>query len=149
MKKITISALCLFILGCQSTSDVYTPKFLANAANSETTVLKADSEHAHGIFVALDERLYISSINGESTFEFFTMRMSEYPEVVKIPLGQNEIGLRFSQGQIYSDGCVKFIAERDKTYMAKKKKEGRKVAFWVIEEGTNNTVSIPCIVSGS
>ena len=72
--------------------------------------------------------------------------MSEYPEVAKIPLGENIIGLKYRQGQVYSDGCVAFTAQEGISYMATKKKEGFKVAFWVVEEGTNKVVSKPCPV---
>ncbi|MDO6717760.1 hypothetical protein Q4575_00015 [Psychrosphaera sp. 1_MG-2023] len=141
-RNILITSMCLLFVGCKSTS-VYVPKSLVNAADTDLVTLKADSEHDHGIFVAFDERLYISSINGESTYDF--MSMDGYPETAKIPIGNNKIELKYIQGQVSGDSCVVFKAEKGKVYLATKKRDGMRVLYWIIEEGTNNKVSKPCI----
>lgn len=119
------------------------PKSLINTPGTEQVTLKADSEREHGIFVAFDERLYISSINGESTYSF--MSMDGYPETAKIPIGNNKIELKYIQDQVSGDGCVVFNAEKGTVYMATKKRDGMRVFYWVIEEGTNTKVSQPCV----
>ena len=60
-----LMGLSLFLAGCASTT--YEPKGLTS---ENSAYLKADSEHAHGIFIALDERLYINSINGTAAGDF-------------------------------------------------------------------------------
>ena len=132
----------IFIGGCKSTS-VYVPKALKNTADSELISLKADSEREHGIFVAFDERLYIASINGESTYDM--MSMDGYPEMAKIRAGKNRVELKYVQGQVSGDGCVTFHAEKGKSYLATKKRDGMRVLYWVVEESSKKKVSQSCV----
>ncbi|WP_371379060.1 hypothetical protein [Thalassotalea aquiviva] len=139
MKKIiTASFLSTLILlgGCAST-DIYEPQGLT-AKNM--AFLKADSEHAHGIFVGLDERLYINTINGQAAGDFF----KGYPEQAKIIAGFNEVKVDYYQGQLSSEGCVRFNAEPGETYIIRKKREGMSVYYWVEQEGTATSISQGC-----
>ncbi|MGE4259903.1 hypothetical protein [Shewanella sp.] len=140
MKKglsIGLLAVTTALVGCQSTT--YKQDGLTS---NNSALLKADSEHAHGIFVALDERLYINSINGEATGDFF----KGYPEEVRISEGINEVKVDYQNGQITSEGCVRFKAEVGGTYIIRKKREGMTVDYWVELEGDSTKISQGCRV---
>jgi hypothetical protein len=133
---------CMMLLtGCKSTY-VYTLDSLEANPSIKTTILTADSEYEHGILIGLDEKLHITSINGESTHNF--VNFSGHPEIARIPIGENKIGLRFSHAVGVGKACVLFTAEEGKTYTATKSREGRMVSYWVIEDETQKMVSIPC-----
>ena len=137
-KRNIIALLSSFVMlgGCAST-DIYEPVGLTD---KNTAFLKADSEHDHGIFVAFDERLYINSINGKAAGDFF----KGYPEEAKIIAGDNEVKVDYFQGQISSEGCVKFKAEAGKTYFIRKKRDGMRVYYWVELEGSKKKISQGC-----
>jgi hypothetical protein len=139
MKKLlTLILISMLIVGCKSTK-VFTPTFLKEKNN--LVLLEADSEYAHGIFQAFDERLYISEINGKSAMDFLS-----YPEKVMIEEGYNEIELHYAQGQVSGFGCVAFTAEIGKKYLAKKERESLRVKYWVIEQESGTIVSnIGCV----
>ncbi len=133
----TLLALSVLIGGCASTT--YKPEGLT-ATNS--ALLKADSEHQHGIFVALDERLYINSINGKPAGDFF----KGYPEEARIYPGDNEVKVDYQNGRVTSQGCVKFNAEIGKTYIIRKQRDGMNVRYWVELEDNKNSISQSCDV---
>lgn len=135
--SIGLLAVTTVLVGCQSTTykqDGLTP--------NNSALLKADSEHAHGIFVALDERLYINSVNGEAAGDF----LKGYPEEVRISAGVNEVKVDYQNGQITSEGCVRFKAEIGNTYVIRKKRDGMRVYYWVELEGDSNKISQGCSV---
>ena len=139
MKKslsIVLIALCTILVGCQSTTYKQEGLTVNNSA-----LIKADSEHAHGIFVALDERLYINTINGEAAGDF----LKGYPEEARISEGDNKIKVDYQHGQITSEGCVHFDAEVGKTYIIRKKRDGMTVYYWVELEGDKTKISQGCI----
>ena len=136
--SITLLALSAFLAGCQSTT--YKQEGLTS---NNSALLKADSEHAHGIFVALDERLYINSINGEAAGDFF----KGYPEEVRISAGDNKVKVDYQNGQITSEGCVRFHAEVGKTYIIRKKREDMRVYYWVELEGNKTKISQGCALT--
>ena len=127
----------MFLFGCASTT--YEP---AGLTKDNMAFLKADSEHEHGIFVSFDERLYIKSVNGQSAGDF----IKGYPEEAKIIAGTNEVKVGYYQGQISSEGCVKFEAEAGKTYIIRKKRDGMRVYYWVEPEGSKEKISQGCRV---
>ena len=129
--------LSILITGCASTT------YEAEGLTSENSAyLKADSEHAHGIFVALDERLYINTINGAAAGDF----LKGYPEDARIMEGVNEVKVDYHNGQVTSEGCVKFKAEAGKTYIIRKKRDGFTVYYWVELEGDKTKISQGCSV---
>ncbi len=123
--------------GCNTTTPTYSPE---NLEKEQSAYLKADSEHDHGIFVAADERLYIHNINGEKAGDFF----KGYPEDAYISPGITEVKVDYYQGQVSSEGCVKFTAEAGKNYIIRKKREVRKVRYWVELEGGKEIINLPC-----
>lgn len=133
----TLLALSVLIGGCASTT--YKPEGLTPA---NSALLKADSEHDHGIFVAFDERLYINSINGEAAGDFF----KGYPEKVRISPGDNEVKVDYQNGRVTSQGCVKFNAEIGQTYIIRKERDGLNVRYWVELEGNKTSISQSCNV---
>lgn len=132
-----LMGLSLFLAGCASTT--YEPKGLTS---ENSAYLKADSEHAHGIFIALDERLYINSINGTAAGDF----IKGYPENARILEGVNEVKVDYQNGQITSEGCVKFLAKVGQTYIIRKKRDGMRVYYWVELEGDKAKISQGCSV---
>jgi hypothetical protein len=125
------------LAGCQSTTYVQD-----GLTSNNSAFLKADSEHAHGIFVALDERLYINSVNGEAAGDF----LKGYPEEVRISEGINEVKVDYQNGQITSEGCVRFKAEIGNTYIIRKKRDGMRVYYWVELEGDSTKINQGCSV---
>ncbi|WP_299268512.1 hypothetical protein [uncultured Psychrosphaera sp.] len=135
--SIALLVLSSLLVGCQSTT--YKQEGLTS---NNSALLKADSEHAHGIFVALDERLYINTINGEAAGDFF----KGYPEEARISEGENKVKVDYQNGQITSEGCVRFNAEVGKTYIIRKKRDGFTVYYWVELEGDKTKISQGCSV---
>ena len=135
--KVGLVGLLIFLTGCAATT------YEVDGLTSDNSAyLKADSEHAHGIFVGLDERLYIHEINGAAAGDF----IKGYPEDAKIIAGENEVKVEYWHGQVSSNGCVKFSAEAGNTYIIKKKREGMSVYYWVVKEGTETPISKGCSV---
>jgi hypothetical protein len=135
--SIVFLLLSFFLVSCQSTTNVQT-----GLTSNNSALLIADSEQAHGIFVALDERLYINSINGEAAGDFF----KGYPEEARISDGVNEVKVDYQNGQITSEGCVRFVAEVGNTYIIRKKRDGMRVYYWVELEGDKTKISQGCSV---
>lgn len=136
---ITLGLLGLSILlaGCAATT--YEAEGLTS---NNSAYLKADSEHAHGIFVALDERLYINSINGVAAGDF----LKGYPEEARILEGLNEVKVDYQNGQVTSEGCVKFLAKAGQTYIIRKNRDGFRVHYWVELEGDETKISQGCSI---
>ena len=135
--KVSILIPLFFILsGCMSTP-TYSPKSILK---DNSAYLKADSEHAHGIFQALDQRLYITSINGIAAGDFFKW----YPEDALINSGLTEVEVDYFYGQISSEGCVKFLAKKDERYIIRKQLDGWKVKYWVEIEDGEKVLNLPC-----
>ncbi|CAM4298950.1 hypothetical protein [Pseudoalteromonas byunsanensis] len=133
--KFGLAGLLICLAGCAATT------YEVKGLNSENSAyLKADSEHEHGIFVGLDERLYIHEINGVAAGDF----IKGYPEDAKILQGENEVKVEYWHSQISSNGCVKFFAEAGNTYIIRKKREGMSVYYWVVKEGSEKPISKGC-----
>jgi hypothetical protein len=136
-KKLVVLLTLVLLAACQSTTYKQ-----AGLTTNNSALLKADSEHAHGIFVALDERLYINSVNGEAAGDFF----KGYPEEVRISAGITEVKVDYQNGQITANGCVRFNAEVGNTYIIRKKRDGMRVYYWVELEGDATKISQGCAV---
>ena len=129
--------LSILLAGCATTT------FETEGLTSNNSAyLKADSEHAHGIFVALDERLYINSINGVAAGDF----LKGYPEDARILEGINEVKVDYQNGQVTSEGCVKFLAKAGQTYIIRKNRDGVRVHYWVELDGDATKISQGCSI---
>lgn len=138
MKLLVVFFLTGFLLGCIADSS-YSPPGLSK---EDAVYLKVDSERDHGIFQGLDEKLYINAVNGVSIGGFF----NGYYESAYIEPGLTEIEVGFYQGKVKSERCVKFLAEKGKSYIVRKKREAWSINFWVELENDINTnvVNLPC-----
>jgi len=129
---ITLLVLSTFLVGCQSTT--YKPE---GVTSNNSALLKTDPVHAHGIFVVLDERLYINTINGKAAGDFF----KGYPEETRLLEGESNVKVDYLNGQITSEGCVLFNAEVGSTYIIRKKRDGIRVHYWAELEGNNTKIN--------
>ena len=141
IKNGVVLFLVILLIGCDST-DVFVPDAIVNVEESKTATIETDSAHRNSILKGLDQRLYISSVNGQRTVGRLSLR--SYPDISKIPLGRNIIGLYYIHGRIYRNGCVTFIAEKGETYTAHKKVGTFKIDYWVTDNATKKVVGRPC-----
>jgi hypothetical protein len=141
IKYVVMLFFFILLIGCRS-PDVFVPDAIINIEKSEIAIIRTDSAHEHGIFVGLDQRLYISSVNGQKTTSMLSFK--SYPDASKIPLGKNIIGLYYVQMKTRLNGCVTFIAEKGRTYTAQKKVSMFKINYWVTDDTTEKIVSRPC-----
>jgi hypothetical protein len=126
------------LFGCKTT---YTPESLKGQSVNELAFVQADTEKDHGIFIAFDERLYITNINGESTYRLME---DGHAESAYVKPGRNEIKVSYFHHNISSYGCVSFVAEPNQKYLIKKKRDNMKVYFWVVKGDLETQISISC-----
>lgn len=129
------------LISCKS-DDVFVPSEIVNVEESEIAIIRTDSAHKDVIFKGLDQRLYISSVNGQRTIGRLSLK--SYPDISKIPSGRNTIGLYYIHGKLYRYSCVTFIAEKGKAYTAHKKAGTLKIDYWITDNTTKKIVGRPC-----
>lgn len=139
MKYILISTVTPIVLGC-ATVPPY-KAYQGEKKPSELAVIQCDSEHTSNMFVALDERLYISKIDGKSTFNLMHALSAnqEYPEQASVEPGRRYLELRY-QGRGYAKMDLWLDAEAGKIYIVRKKAGGGKVRLWIEEKETGKVV---------
>ena len=139
MKYVLISTIILIVLGCASVPPY--KAYQGEKKPSELAVIQCDSEHTSNVFVALDERLYISKIDGKSTFNFAHALTAnqEYPEKAYVEPGRRYLEFRY-QGRGYAKMDLWLDAEAGKTYIVRKEAGGGKVRLWIEEKGTGKVV---------
>lgn len=139
-KFILIFTVVLSLLGCATV-----PPYKAYQGEkklSDLAIIQCDSEHAHKIFVALDERVYISKIDDKSTFNLMHALTAnqEYPEQASVEHGRRYLEVRYQGHSGYTKMDLWFDAEAGKTYIVRKAVEGRNIRFWIEEKESGKVV---------
>ncbi|MET0068972.1 MAG: hypothetical protein ABW096_02975 [Candidatus Thiodiazotropha sp.] len=137
MKYIAAIIMILLLSGCASrplNSDpyVYIPDSVDVDHPEEYAIIKTISEHNHIFFAGLDERVQISSLDGQSLFKWSWV--SEYPIVSYLPQGVHEVTLRYAYLNTYAYSCFSFYADKGMIYTVNHAVSDRRFKYWVEAE---------------
>ena len=136
VKYILIFNVVASLTGCATT-----PPFKAYQGErrlSEISVIRCDSEHAHGMWRGLDEAVWITNIDGKTTLKTLSVHP---PEEAWVEPGRRYLEVRYTHRGGSAEGKLWLEAQPGKTYIVRKKIEGYGVRFWIEDKETGKVVS--------
>jgi hypothetical protein len=98
-----------------------------------------ESEMTHTVLMGLNQKLFITHIDGKSTSKLLTLGPA-FPEAAEVAPGRRYLGLMYGQLNTSARGQVWFDAEPGKSYLVRKALKQYSVFFWVEEVGTGKVV---------
>lgn len=138
MKMITFGICGLLVVGCATVPQQ--PMVKTNQDQSGRIRVFADSEQAHSFLVGLDKRLYITSVDKESTNTVCFNWPNCYAQEVFVEPGRHYLNLKFAHMNSYAEGTVWFDADVGRSYVVRKRLLGYRVQFWVEDASTGTPV---------
>lgn len=108
---------------------------------SELAQVQAESEHEHDVMQGLDARMYITHVDGESTFQLAVTAVSDYPEVVYVLPGSHRFRMQWNQLDLIANPEVTFVAKAGRHYKVHKEEMSGRVGVWVEDLATGQKVN--------
>lgn len=145
LATLAISA-CLILSGCTSLGEVGLDDKVALAGTNKA-LLKTDSENKHKFMVLLDERVFITHLDGK-----YLQRMGKttnYPEALLIDPGEHVVQVRFMNNEgpttfvSYANAKFIFEAKAEKTYIVRHENIGDRVRFWMEDLNSQELIANP------
>jgi hypothetical protein len=109
---------------------------------TETASISTDSQHEHKVFVGLDDRIYIESVDGRSTkASMFTTASAVFPETVYVLPGQHKLELLWGNGFYRANGRLTVPTESNHSYVIRQVVRDKKVFLWAEDAATGKSVT--------
>ena len=132
----------ILLSGC--TARLHIPDTINIDDSGGYAILKVETVGDHGLFDNSKKRLYITHLDGEHLFSFFT----RYPETVYLDAGVHKVKVLFRKNFYRSRTCVWLDAIASESYTIRRKafkKGGRNyMSFWIVSDATGNPVGGIC-----
>ena len=108
-------------------------------ALSDLALVRAEGDHEHTVLQGLDARMYITSVDGKDTYQFFG-GMWNHPDVVYVLPGPHHYRLLWNQLGTIANPQVSFVAAAGRRYLIHKVEHRAHVSVWVEDTTTGGKV---------
>jgi len=136
-RMLAASCLALVLSSCTVPGEVR----LDDAASIEGTGkarIKTESDHNHTILNGLDQRVYLTNIDGHSLWRLGSN--SDFPEAMVVEPGRHTIMVRYNHYNQFANGRLWWVAEKEHEYIVRRQASGYAVRLWIEDLATHRPV---------
>ena len=136
LRRLTLLAvLSALIAGCATIAE---PELPTSSVDSGRARISGDSETAHKFWKGLDQRVFITKLDGKSQFRLSLT--SDYPQTVIVVPGRHYLDVQYRLFNMFANGKLWLDAEAGKSYLIKKKQRQYAVSLWIEEADSGRVV---------
>jgi hypothetical protein len=142
----------MLMSGCTSKGEVRLDEEVALVGTGKA-LLKTDSENNHRFAVLLDQRVFITQLDGKNMYRMGST--TDYPQALLIEPGKHSVAARYlnnTAGSVwvtFANSLLTFDAEAEKRYVIRKEIVGGSIRFWIEDMATGDVVARPVIGGAS
>jgi hypothetical protein len=130
--------------GCATTPTAFHAYSGPQRSASETARITTDSQQEHEILIGLDDRIYVTAVDGRDTEGNAWER---YPHTVYVLPGNRTLDLVWGNGFVVGRGCLTIPTEAGRNYVIRQylpehqDVRNKKVFLWAEDLATNQSVT--------
>ena len=134
----------LVLSGCATAPADFHAYSGTRRASAETARITTDSQLEHEVLIGLDDRIYITAVNGRDTEG---NAWEKYPRTVYVLPGTHTLDLVWGNGFIVGRGCLEIPTEAGRSYIVrqyypdKQSVRDRKVYLWAEDQDSKQSVT--------
>jgi hypothetical protein len=107
-------------------------------SHADKATLVTESEHNHVFRTGSDQRVYITTLDGQSLRRYGMD--SAFPEGMLLEPGKHVISVRYEHHGVFAEEDLWLIAERGKAYVIRRQVEGYAIKFWIEDSSSGQLV---------
>jgi hypothetical protein len=134
----------LVLSGCATAPAAFHAYSGTRRAPAETARITTDSQREHEVLIGLDDRIYITAVNGRNTEGNV---WEKHPRTVYVLPGTHTLDLVWGNGFVIGHGCLEIPTEAGRSYIVrqyypdKQAVRDRKVYLWAEDQESKQSVT--------
>jgi sugar lactone lactonase YvrE len=136
--RFTLLTALLLLSGCATAPADFHAYGGTRKPSSETARITTDSQLEHKVLVGLDDRIYVTAVDGRATEG---NAWEKYPRTVYVLPGSRKLDMVWGNGFVIANGCLTLPTEAGHNYIIRQDVRDKKVYLWAEDQATSQSVT--------
>ena len=134
----SVLCVCFLLSSCAAAPTAFQAYSGVPRTAADIAKITTDSQFKHKVFMGLDDRVFIMSVDGRKTKGDWRVK---YSYSVYVLPGAHKLRLLWGNGFYSAHGCLTVPTQAGHDYLIRQEVRGSKVFLWAVDEATDQSVT--------